>query len=448
MPLRATTTVAEPDLIFLPWEIALEDWPAELLVTRNRGISRHVVRFVRVNRSILAIKEMPEHVARREYGMLGELARLVTPCVEAVGVVAGRETPDGEELPAALVTRHLAFSLPYRTLMSRPDLTWPDADRLLDSLVLLLVRLHLIGFAWNDCSLSNTLFRRDAGALTAYLVDAETGELHEQLSAGQRQYDLETAVLNVVGELMDLEAGGLLARDLEPVRLAEQFRQRYEHLWLTLTEPVVVTRHDRFQIQTLLRTLNGLGFDVAELSIEATAEHGGRMLRVRPKVVGAGHHRMRMRSLTGLSMHENQARRLLNDMDSFRAVKGIDEEVAAHRWVGEVYEAVLERVPGQLRAKLEPAELVNEVLLHRWYSSERAGRDVGVALATDDYVARFLVTRADEAEVIDPGGADDGGDPDVSDEPAGRAASMPPSGPSRRAGQRAQVGSAATRSRA
>lgn len=45
-------------------------------------------------------------------------------------------------------------------------------DHLLDAISGLLVQLHLAGTFWGDCSLSNTLFRRDAGALQAYLVDA------------------------------------------------------------------------------------------------------------------------------------------------------------------------------------------------------------------------------------------------------------------------------------
>ena len=83
-----------------------------------------------------------------------------------------------------------------------PDLR----THLLNALAELLARLHLRGFFWGDCSLSNTLFRRDAGALSAYLVDAETGELHEQLSDGQRAYDIEIAQMNVVGELLDVDA--------------------------------------------------------------------------------------------------------------------------------------------------------------------------------------------------------------------------------------------------
>ena len=91
-------------------------------------------------------------------------------------------------------------------------------DRLRDALANLLVRLHLSGFFWGDCSLSNALFRRDAHKLAAYLVDVETGELHETLSDGQRTLDLELAEQNIAGELLDLEAElGDLGFD-DPVR--------------------------------------------------------------------------------------------------------------------------------------------------------------------------------------------------------------------------------------
>ena len=127
------------------------------------------------------------------------------PVVDAVGVVTDRVTASGDELEAVLITRHLDYSLPFRTLFARGSV--PDLRRrLLDAGAELLVRLHLGGFFWGDCSLSNTLFRRDAGALAAYLVDAETGELHPSLSDGQRGHDLLIAEENVAGELADVEA--------------------------------------------------------------------------------------------------------------------------------------------------------------------------------------------------------------------------------------------------
>jgi prophage antirepressor-like protein len=204
----------------------------------------------------------------------------------------------------------------------------------------------------------------------------------------------------------------MVPETLDPADVGPDFRRRYEHLWMTLTDVVTVSNSDRYQIHTLLRTLNGLGFDVAELT--ADVADGGSSIRVRPKVVDAGHHRRRMLRLTGLEMHENQARRLLNDIDSYRYVAGLDhdEAEAARHWVTDVYQGVLQRIPRDLRAKLEAPELVHEVLAHRWFTSERSGADVGLEVATDDYVDTVLRSKPDEAAVLgppvdDPDSADD-----------------------------------------
>jgi hypothetical protein len=219
VPLELTAARPDPALLDLPWSVPLEDWPPDRLAALPRGISRHTVRFVRVSNRVLAIKEIKVDLARREYSMLRNLERMDLPCVEPFGVVSGRVTPDGLPLDACLITRHLQYSLPYRVLYSqtlRPD----TSQRLIDALAVLLVRLHLAGFFWGDVSLSNTLFRRDAGAFAAYLVDAETGELQPSLSDGQREHDLEIARVNIAGELMDLEAGGLLEEVADPVEVS------------------------------------------------------------------------------------------------------------------------------------------------------------------------------------------------------------------------------------
>ena len=207
MPLEITAARPDPALLDLPWEVPLEEWPADQLAALPRGLSRHVVRFVKMSGRVIAIKEIKDELARREYGLLRLLNRLDQPAVEPLAVVGGRTDLDGRPLESALVTQHLQFSLPYRALFSqtlRPD----TAQRLIDALAALLVRLHLAGFFWGDVSLSNTLFRRDAGAFAAYLVDAETGDLHNMLTQGQREYDLDLARTNIAGELMDLESGG------------------------------------------------------------------------------------------------------------------------------------------------------------------------------------------------------------------------------------------------
>ena len=198
--LNITAAHPDPALFDLPWHIPLEDWPEDLIAAFPRGISRHIVRFVRLSGRVIAIKEIGEVVAHHEYDQLRALRRLEVPSVVPLAVITGRRAPDGSPLEAVLITEHLQFSLPYRALFSRalrPD----TATRFIDALAVLLVRLHLIGFYWGDVSLSNTLFRRDAGEFAAYLVDAETGRLYPELTEGQRENDLEVARVNIIGEL-------------------------------------------------------------------------------------------------------------------------------------------------------------------------------------------------------------------------------------------------------
>jgi tRNA A-37 threonylcarbamoyl transferase component Bud32 len=398
--LHLTAAPDDPDLLFLPWDVPLEEWPADRLVALPRGISRHVVRFVRLHGVVYAVKEVPERLAVREYRLLRDLDRLGVPAVDVVAVVDGRTDPSGEPLEPALVTKHLQFSLPYRALFSstlRPD----TANRLLDALSLLLVRLHVVGFSWNDCSLSNTLFRRDAGAFAAYLVDAETGELHPTLSDGQRAYDLEVAQTNIFGELSDLEAGGMLHDSVDPLHTSDSVVHRYTRLWEELTQTLELAPGERYRVDAHIRRLNDLGFDVEEMEI--TGEPGRGTVRVTPKVVDPGHHSRRLLRLTGLDVQENQARRLLNDLDAFRAALAIpesDEGVAAHRWVTEVFEPVVASVPKDQRGKLEPAEVFHEVLEHRWFLSEQAGHDVGIDVAAERYVQDVLRRKPVEAAVL------------------------------------------------
>ena len=206
----------------------------------------------------------------------------------------------------------------YRYLFSSPRADH-SAEQLIDTMVELLVRLHLAGVFWGDCSLSNTLFRPDAGSISAYLVDAETVERHESLSPGQRNYDVELAMERVAAELMDLESGGLLPEEIDPIEMASAFPQRYEALWDEVTrEEVFQPSEQRYRIADRLQRLNELGFAVDEVEL-ITCPDGGVKLRVHTRVAESGQHRREFFRLTGLEVGEQQARRLLNDLRSFRA---------------------------------------------------------------------------------------------------------------------------------
>jgi hypothetical protein len=408
MQFQLVTRTGHPDFLDLPWSEPLEEWQEERLVEVARGISRHVVRFVDYDGRLYALKELPQRLAEREYRLLRHLEDESIPAVEVVGVVSGR----GPDLDAILITRHLEFSLPYRTLFTGrgvPDLR----SRLLDALAELVVRLHLGGFFWGDCSLSNTLFRRDAGALTAYVVDTETSELHPELSTGQRGHDLAIMEENVAGELLDIDAETADEEsDIDPLEAAAELRARYDRLWEELTAEEVFGLDERHRIEERLRRLNDLGYDVEE--IEVVGEGDELRLRLRPQVVEAGHHARRLYSLTGLSVQENQARRLLNDIASFRAAlarvdggKAPPEPVAAYRWRTEIFDKSIAAVPAELRGKREPAEIFHELLEHRWLMSEKAKREISTEEAVADYVKNALPLEPDERTVLTTGPLDD-----------------------------------------
>ncbi len=401
--LSITSAMADPALLDLPWDLPLEAWPNDTIAALPKGISRHLVRFAHLAGHVVAIKETTADMAKGEYDMLRMLQRIEIPCVEPVAVITNRSDSEGEALKPVLVTRHLRFSLPYRALFSqtlRPD----TATRLVDALAVLLVRLHIVGFFWGDVSLSNTLFRRDAGAFAAYLVDAETGKLYEGgLSNGQRENDLEIARVNIAGELLDLEAGGKVADELDPVNISNGIVEAYRSLWTELTGPESFPGAERWRISERVNRLNDLGFDIEELAIKT--DETGTTVRIQPKVVDAGHHQRRLLRLTGIDAGENQARRLLNDLDSYRAAYGksdLDEEMVAHEWLMRVFEPVVRAIPLDLRGKLEPAEVFHQLLEHRWYLAQRAGHDIPLAEAVTSYINSVLRHRRDEATVIGP----------------------------------------------
>jgi hypothetical protein len=393
--LRFVANRPDPRLLRLPWALPLEEW-TEHVVPLPRGLSRHIVRIVRLGEATYAVKETTEEMAFREYRMLRDLQRIGLPAVLAQGVVTGRVDEHGEDLPATLLTQHLQFSLPYRSLFAH-GMSAENLPALVDAMVVLLVRLHLADFYWGDVSLSNVLFRRSAGGFAAYLVDAETGELKSTLSRQMREYDLTIATENVFAELLDLQASNSLAHEVQAREIVAMLEHRYHALWNELTAPEEFSADEIWRIEQRVERLNNLGFDVDEVDI--ITDWDGDQIRIQPKVVEEGHHRRELQALTGLNVEDAQARRLLNDIASFTAHFDLgreDRALVANRWLTEIYEHVIALVPPEARGKLEPAEIFHEILVHRWYLSENAGHEIDIFETARDYIDRYLMQRPEE----------------------------------------------------
>jgi hypothetical protein len=379
-----------PDLLDLPWDLPLGRWSERCarLVEVERGLSRHEVVFVNYGRTVYALKELPVRVAQREYDVLCGLEERGLPAVAAVGLARARPEGAGEE-NGVLITRFLEASLPYRSLFMQPGLE-RYRERLLDAIAILLVRLHLGGCFWGDCSLSNVLFRRDAGELQAYLVDAETSELRPSLGPGMRQHDLEIMEENVTGGLADLAALLPLPPSLDVMDTGPRIRRRYEQLWAEITRELTLVQRDTFAIQERIRALNALGFSVGEVELVPAGD--GNKLRMRTVVTDRDYHRHALHNLTGLSAEERQATLLLGELQALQATLSTDRNqsvplsVAAYRWLHDRYLPAVETLRQQVRVPEDPCELYCQVLEHKWFLSEREQRDVGHQRALEDYL--------------------------------------------------------------
>jgi tRNA A-37 threonylcarbamoyl transferase component Bud32 len=413
--LQLTARTGHPDLLDLPWDGPLAEWQHPRLVEMPMGIHRHVVRTVRYDDRLYHLKELPRRYAEREWQFLRYLRAEGVPVVDVVGVVSRRETPDGERLDAVLITEHLEFSVPYRLLFLRQEHR-SLRDPMMDALVHLLAQLHLNGFYWGDCSLSNTLFRRDAGRLSAYVVDTETGELHQEISRGQRQMDVSLAIEKCAGELFDLQAAGVLAATFDVFELGEELQQRYDELWDELTSDEVFATDERYRIYERLRRINELGYDVDELEL-VQDEAGVTRMKLRTSVLEPGRYRRLLRSLTGLDVQDNQARRLLNDIHNYGAWlqqeegRSLPDAVVAHRWLDASFEPTVAAVPEHLRGRREPAEVFHEVLQlwHQWSAAE--GGDLALDAAAQRYVDEVLSVLPEERRIA-PADGDTLEDPD------------------------------------
>jgi len=374
-----------PDFLDLPWEKPLSTWREECprFIDMEKGISRHIVVFVSYLEAIYAIKELPKEIGEREYRTLREIEKQKLPCVNPVGFGEFYE-----EDKSVLITQFLDFSLPYRSLFRQAGLNRYQ-DRLLDTMAMLLVQLHLKGIFWGDCSLSNTLFRRDIGELQAFLVDAETSKVYPSLSDGQREHDLLIMEENIAGDLMDLSHELQLPDSMEVYSVSVKVRGRYEHLWEILTYDETFEANEQYRIQERIKRINSLGFTVDEIQLISTDK--GNKITMRPFVSERDYHSRQLHSMTGIVAREKQARLILNEINEMKARITQIEECKipiyniAFRWLSERYKPTIDRL-GLMYNMIDAPEIYCEVLEHKWFLSEKKGSDVGLSEAIEDFL--------------------------------------------------------------
>jgi hypothetical protein len=375
-----------PDFLDLPWDLPVDEWSHPRLVEMPSGIHRHPVVFVAYEEGVFVIKELPRRLAVNEYHVFRALEERTTRSAEPVGLVERSWVDPLDEQSAAVITRYVEHTFPYRHLVSGPGFG-PRRDQMLDAVAGLLVEIHLSGCFWGDCSLSNLLYRYDAEAIESVMIDAETSRLYERLSDGQRAEDLEIMKLNLAGEMADIAAMTGEEIDRADLGLGEDVEARYRALWAELTEELVITRDESYRIRERIGRLNQLGFAVDDVHLMPTAE--GSLVRMKVEVGGRTFHSERLRQQTGIEASENQARVILSDLSYFLAKHGSTtpsgKSVGTFKWLTTSFEPMVAKI-----AEARPGDPVQgycDLLHHRFLLAQRRSRDVPNEEALADWIA-------------------------------------------------------------
>lgn len=366
-----------PDFLDLPWHDPVDGWASELRVDMPVGVHRHPIVFVASERGVYAIKENTAALAEREYDNLRTLEAKSAPAVVPAGLVRRPWLDDHEEGAGVVITRFADYAFPYRELVQGAGFGI-RRNQMLDAFAGLLVELHLAGCFWGDCSLSNVLYRYDAGAIETIMVDAETATMYDAISDGRRLEDLAIMEENLAGGMADIAGAAGESIDEADLELGVDIAKRYESLWVELNEDLVIAPDERFLLQERIDRLHELGFAVDDISV---VPHGaGNRVRISVRAGGRTFHGDRLREMTGIEASENQARHLLADIarhQAYHSGGGSDAEkaVAVMGWRAERFEPFTARI-AELRPGFDPVQGYTDFVNYRHQQSVAAGRDV------------------------------------------------------------------------
>lgn len=375
-----------PDFLDLPWEVSVDDWVTDRVVEMPVGVHRHPVTFVAYDEGVFVIKEMPWELASSEYQVLLALEEVSTKTAEAVGLARREWLDPKEEQAGVIITRYVRHAFPYRNLLTGPGFG-PRRDQMLDAVAGLLVELHIAGCYWGDCSLSNVLYRYDAGEIEAIMIDAETSELHVDLTDGQRNQDLEIMRMNLAGEMADIAAMSGVDLDAADLRLGEDICNRYEGLWKELYKDLIIAKDEGYKIRERIERLNDLGFSVHDVNIEPT--DAGNIVRMTTHVGGRTFNSDRLRSTTGIDASENQARVILGDLNYYLAKEGFTtssgKSVGTFKWLTNWFEPLTDRI-AEIWYGDDPVQGYCDFLRHRMVLATERRRDVDNEEAFEDWI--------------------------------------------------------------
>lgn len=372
--------IFEEELRKLPWSVPIANWHQYGVHTLDikRGISRHVVIFVRTGKFSFGIKEISEITSRKEVSNYEQLLLKGIHTLIPAGFVVREESPIIVETPVGTqyesnnvshtVTLLVEKVLPDSLLYSR-NFRKENRQKIWDAIVRLFVQLHSNGVYWGDASLANTLIRFEKREvpfvgmktfLMAYLADAETVEIYSRLSKSMREDDLNFFLESMEWINEDLHASGVTRDDVATEEDKAYIKEHYTLLYKVEHKKKKFEQQTNFNIDKFLGSIFNPTY--VDLFLKHIEEHKWYI--------------------------------------SERMKEDVSLAAATNDWYETVFVPLCElfrteNIPELFKGKTA-AELYIEIMTNKYYLSERAGKDVGMIAAMNDYAQQFGASECHE----------------------------------------------------
>jgi len=366
------------DLRGLPWHVPIAEWRLHgvRILDIKRGVSRHVVTFVKTPRFSFCIKEISLEVSKKEVYNYETLLLNGIHTLVPVGTVTREEATIGS---STVIGRPYERTIVAHTVTLLVEKVLPDSELYIrkfsfesrkviwDAVAELFVELHTNSILWGDASLANTLVKFEKidvpfvgkkTVLKAYLADAETVEILPSLSREQRDAEITYFFESMDGMNESLRIGGMPRDVLSTEADKEYFRTRYDVLFAAEEKKKEFFRQTSFSMDEVLGRVSNPAY--VDMFLNHIEEHKWYL-----------------------------AERLGHEVTLAQATDD---------WFTTIYaplcklfraEGVLDCFPGKTAA-----ELYIEIMTNKYFLSKQAGTDVGMVQAMYDYADKFGAVEA------------------------------------------------------
>ncbi|MGD8780101.1 MAG: DUF4032 domain-containing protein [Ignavibacteria bacterium] len=353
----------------LPWHKPLSEWVEnDFVFIKNvrKGRSKHLVEFIKTQNYSFAVKQTTPVNAYFEVDTFARLLKRGIHTLTPAGYVIYRDennpAVNGIEDDLAFVVTILKDKSVPHSILFKWDFKEENRKILYKAVARLLAQLHVLNIYWGDASLTNNLIKftkvlNERGntitEVKAFLTDAESVKILPEISKDLLKEDLKDFFnsLRFFNEEY-IKQGS----DREHISLKEDkkyFLKKYNEHYDLLKRIKVFEEETGIIVRETFFEITDINF--LEAIQKQIDEHKWY-----------------------LSEHANEE---------------VSMEVSAKDWIDKIYKPIIDEFEKSgildLFSDINSVSLYVQIMTHKYYLSQKKGKDIGTKKAIQDYVKKF-----------------------------------------------------------